>query len=598
VAPSGQVLPGSASIWDTNLGADGVRGKFAARASGGLSRYPCAVSFLQEPPRLGNTYDADPLLREYLARALPPSALFAVEPELRYLGELSGGRLFRMQLEDRLNEPRLTQWDPWGRRSDAIELTPLWREAARLAAEHGLVAVPYEGKNGEFSRLHQMAMVYLLEPSMDVYSCPLAMTDGAARTLVDLGNGELVRRALPRLTSRDPARAWTSGQWMTERVGGSDVSRTETVARLSPDGWRLYGTKWFTSATTAEMALTLARPEGNPVGSKGLALFYLETRDAEGRANGIAVNRLKDKLGTRKVPTAELTLDGARADPVAGLADGVRNIASLLNMTRLWNTVVAASGMRRALHLALDYSRRRTAFGERLAEKPLHRDTLASLEAEAEGAFLLAFRVAELQGRVEAGREGERDRLLLRVLTPLAKLTTGKQAVAVASEALEAFGGAGYVEDTGLPRLLRDAQVLPIWEGTTNVLSLDALRALSTPGAVEALSEETERALGAARDPSLRGPAEAASRALANARGWLASARDAEEAFAAGTRRLALTLGRALELSLLCGHAQWCLDQGKGRRAAAAARRFSRQAVDLVDPGLDPADARLLCDVP
>jgi len=577
----------------------GREGKFTARrARARRPGYRWPVPFFQDPPRLGNTYDSDPLLREYLARSLPPEALLAVEPELRYLGELAGGRLAQMQHEDRLNEPRLTPWDAWGHRVDRIELTPLWREAARLAAEHGLVAVPYERKLGEHSRLHQMAMVHLLEPSLDVYSCPLAMTDGAARTLLDLGSAALARRAVPRLTSRDPARAWTSGQWMTERVGGSDVSRTETVARRDGEGWRLHGTKWFTSATSSEMALTLARPEGNPPGSKGLALFYLETRDAEGRANGITVNRLKEKLGTRKVPTAELALDGAQAEPVAGLVDGVKNISSLLNTTRLWNAVVAAAGMRRALQLALDYARRRSAFGDRLAEKPLHQDTLAALEAEAEGAFLLAFRVAELQGRIEAGAARDADRQLLRVLTPLAKLATGKQAVAVASEALEAFGGAGYVEDTGLPRLLRDAQVLPIWEGTTNVLSLDALRALGAPGTPEALAEEAARLLASARDPSLRGAAAAASRALANARGWLAGAREAPRALEGGARRLALTLARALELALLCAHAQWCLESGKGKRAAAAARRLARQGVDLVDPDVDDGDARLLSEAP
>src|SRR5439155_8705142 len=144
------------------------------------------------------------------------------------------------------------------------------------------------------------------------------------------------------------------GQWMTERTGGSDVGLSETVARQSPEGWRLYGTKWFTSATTSQMALTLARPEGNGPGGRGLALFYLEVRDAEGRPN-VQLNRLKDKLGTRKVPTAELTLDGARAQPVAGLSDGIRNISSMLNITRTWNAVMAASGMRRGLALARDY---------------------------------------------------------------------------------------------------------------------------------------------------------------------------------------------------------------------------------------------------
>ena len=552
------------------------------------------MPFFQDPPRLGNTYDADPLLREALARALPPPALPGVEAELRELGELAGGRLYQQQLEERLLEPRLVSWDPWGRRVDQLELTPLWREAAGLSARHGLVAAAYERRLGDASRLHQFAMVHLLEPSMDVYSCPLAMSDGAARTLLDLGATALAERALPRLCSRDPARAWSSGQWMTERIGGSDVARTETEARRSPEGWRLFGTKWFTSAIQADMALTLARPEAAPPGGRGLALFYLEVRDAGGGMNGILVHRLKDKLGTRKLPTAEIALEGARAEPVAGLSDGVRNITPLLNVTRAWNTVVAAAMMRRALMLAQDYARRREAFGDLVDRKPLHLDTLAGIEAEAEGAFLLAFRVAELMGRREGGGAPDADRLLLRVLTPVAKLTTGRQAVAAVSEALEAFGGAGYVEDTGLPRLLRDTQVLPIWEGTTNVLALETLRALGKPGAGEALAAEARRLFSGVRDPGLREPAAAAGKALAHAEAWLGAAAAGPESREAGARRLALTLGRAMEAALLCHHAQWCLDQGRGSRAAAAARRLARSGLDLVDDEDGGEDARAL----
>ncbi|HEX9049671.1 MAG TPA: acyl-CoA dehydrogenase family protein, partial [Anaeromyxobacter sp.] len=481
------------------------------------------MAFYQDPPRLGDTYAADPLLREHLARTVPPAALAEIEPELAELGALAGGPLLELQAADRLSEPRLVQWDPWGRRVDRIELTPLWREAAVLAARHGLVAAAYERRHGAASRTHQLAMVYLLEPSLDVYSCPLAMTDGAARTLLDLGSPALVERAVPRLTSRDPARAWTSGQWMTERAGGSDVSGTETVARRDGDGWRLHGAKWFSSATSAEMALALARPEGNPAGSRGLALFYVETRNEDGTPNGILVNRLKDKLGTRKLPTAELTLDGARAVPVAGLTGGVRSVVPMLEVTRTWNAVVAAAGMQRALHLARDYAGRRVAFGAPLSAKPLHRDTLAGLEAEREGAFLLAFRAAALLGRRETGEATERERALARVAIPLAKLTTGRQAVALASEALECFGGAGYIEDTGLPRLLRDAQVLPIWEGTTNVLALDALRALAEGGVAGALAAEIDDGLAAARDPALVPVGAAARAALHHARGFLAS---------------------------------------------------------------------------
>jgi alkylation response protein AidB-like acyl-CoA dehydrogenase len=429
---------------------------------------------------------------------------------------------------------------------------------------------------------------------MDVYSCPLAMSDGAARTLLDAGNAALVARAVPRLTSRDPAQAWTSGQWMTERTGGSDVSGTETAARRDGDVWRLYGTKWFSSATTAEMALALARPDGSPAGSRGLVLFYVETRNEDGTSNGILVNRLKDKLGTRKLPTAELTLDGARAVPVSGLADGVRTVAPMLAVTRTWNAVVAAAGMQRALDLARDYARRRVAFGAPLAAKPLHRDTLAGLEAEREGAFLLAFRAAALLGRAEAAEATDADRALLRAVTPLAKLATAKQAVALASEVVECFGGAGYVEDTGIPRLLRDAQVLPIWEGTTNVLALDALRALAAEGAEEALAGEVASHLALARDPALRPVLEAAGGALERARAFLAAAGGAATR-EAGARRVALTLARALEAALLAAHAQWCLDAGRGPRALAAARRLARHGLDLLGAGAPEAgEAALL----
>ncbi len=298
------------------------------------------------------------------------------------------------------------------------------------------------------------------------------------------------------------------------------------------------------------MALTLARPEGNPPGGRGLALFYLELRDANGRLNNICIDRLKDKLGTRKVPTAELTLDGTPAQLVMGTSDGVKNITPLLNITRLWNGISAAALMRRSVALAVDYSHKRVAFGNLLSNKPLHVDTLEGMQAETEGAFHLAFFVAELTGRLETNEITGDQVSLLRLLTPLMKLTTAKQAVAVASEALEAFGGAGYVEDTGLPVLLRDAQVLPIWEGTTNVLALDALRALGQDDeSLLALKDETLRCVENAEAP-LKALVQST---LAQADNWLAHARE-KDALEAGARRFALTLGRTMELALLCKH--------------------------------------------
>ncbi|HEY8086879.1 MAG TPA: acyl-CoA dehydrogenase family protein [Polyangiaceae bacterium] len=554
------------------------------------------MAFFQEPPTLGNQFTTDRALRTYLERALPDDVRKVVEPELDAMGELSGGYFFELDRKHRGEEPKLVQWDAWGQRVDTIEVTPVWHAAARVAAEKGVVATAYERKHGELSRIHQFALAYLFDGSTEVYTCPLAMTDGAAKTLSVHANREVAERALPRLLSRDPARAWTSGQWMTERTGGSDVAISETVARRDGDSWRLYGTKWFTSATTSQMALTLARPEGNPPGGHGLALFYVETRDEQGRLRNIQVNRLKDKLGTKMVPTAELTLDGAPAIPVVGLTDGIKHISPMLNITRTWNAVGACVGMRRGLALARDYARKRVAFGAPLAQKALHVDTLAGMQAELEGALLLTFRAVALLGKEEAKTMTDEEAQLLRLLTPIVKATTAKQAVAVTSEALESFGGAGYVEDTGLPRLLRDAQVLPIWEGTTNVLSLDLMRALGKAGTLGPIEREVQRLCEATRGGRCSGAAEVALGAVAHARSWLEGAVGrGQPAVEAGARRFALTLGRAWELALLVDHAAWA--DGRGLPGpGAAARRFAQTAVDLVLDEDTAEDARTLFD--
>ena len=538
------------------------------------------MAFQQAPPTLGNQYDDDRVLRSYLARVFQGEAFGQVEKSLFEMGRLAGRELYDLQLADRLNEPTLTQWDAWGNRIDKIELTPLWRRAERIAAEHGVVATAYEQTHGSLSRVHQCALAYLFTPSTDIYSCPLAMTDGAARTLLTSGNQQLVERAVPHLITRDPKEFWTAGQWMTELTGGSDVGLSETVAKEQDGQYRLYGRKWFTSAISSQIALTLARPEGNPSGGRGLALFYLEMRDEQGRPRNIEINRLKDKLGTRKVPTAELTLDGTPAQLVKGPTDGVRNITPVLNITRLWNGISAVSLMRRGVALASDYAHRRVAFGAPLSEKPLHQDTLATLQAETEAAFHLAFYVAELTGQSETGQISEADALLLRVLTPVMKLTTGKQAVVVASEVLEMFGGAGYVEDTGLPVLLRDSQVLPIWEGTTNVLALDTLRVKHGLKQIEAT---VARCFDNVRDPHLAAAARVANSAMDHATKWLTAAeRAGQPALEAGARRFALTVGRTMELALFIKHAQWSRDHEHVVDSLASAHRFAALGTDLI----------------
>jgi acyl-CoA dehydrogenase len=285
-------------------------------------------------------------------------------------------------------------------------------------------------------------------------------------------------------------------------------------------------------------------------------------------------------LGTRKVPTAELWLENARAYLVDESHSGTRAIEPMLVITRAWNSVSAVAFMRRGLALAYSFARERQAFGKQLADLPLHADTLANLEAEFRAAFLLTFEFIELIGYDECGQISAEQKALLRLLTPITKLTTGKQAVTVLSEVVESFGGAGYVEDTGIPVLLRDAQVLSIWEGTTNVLSLDALLRSDIAAGMKALRARAESCARALSDPQLQNSGNAALTALIHAQRWLETPQEAD-ARQAGARRFAMTLGRALALALLAEDAQTRLQQGD-RSAVEYVSRFARSAVDQI----------------
>ena len=538
------------------------------------------TDFFQDAPRLSNQYESDEMLRSYVRWRLPGEVRADVEPELHQFGERAAGEILELGNAAEASLPRLVQYDPWGRRIDDIIVSDAWESLDRISAEEGLVATAYERAHGELSRVHQMLKLYLFHASSATYSCPLAMGDGAARFIeVHGGDNSAARAAFEHLTSRDPSRFWTSGQWMTERTGGSDVSQTSTVARWDEANqtYRLFGTKWFTSATTSQMALALARIDGSPGGGRGLSVFLIELRDEHGALRGIRVNRLKDKLGTRALPTAELTLDGAPAVLVGGEGDGVRKIAALFNVTRVANAVAAVSGMRRAIALARDYAARRVVFGKPLIEQPLHGETLTELETRLRASFLLAFQAVELMGKEECGIATPAEQSLLRLLTPVAKLYTAKQAVIVASEALEAFGGAGYIEDTELPRLLRDAQVLPIWEGTTNVLSLDVLRAIERTQALDAWLADVRRRLDAAEG---RAPATAVRRTRDGAeriQRYVESTRE-PAARQAGARRLAFALARVSAASRLIEHAAWAVDQTDKASASDASSFAERWA--------------------
>jgi putative acyl-CoA dehydrogenase len=537
-------------------------------------------NFFQEPPRLGNQYDDDRVLRSFLRQNLGPHVFAEAEPGLRRLGARAAGEMIELACEAERAPPVHVPFDAWGRRIDEIRVSPAWKALHGIAAEEGIVATAYE-RTHEQARVHQFALLYLYHPSSAIYSCPLAMTDGAARVLEIEGGEELQREIFPHLVSRDPNEMWTAGQWMTERRGGSDVSGTETVARREGGGFRLYGDKWFTSATTSEIALTLAKMEG----SSELSLFLVRLRDDEGRLRQIRIHRLKDKLGTRALPTAELALEGTPAYLIGGEGGGVKKIATVLNITRLYNACCGVGFMRRGLALARDYATRRQVFGRSLSEQPLHLETLARLQVDFEASFHLVFFAARLLGKEEMGTATEQERKILRLLTPLAKLFTAKKAVAVVSEILECFGGAGYVEDTGLPVLLRDSQVLTIWEGTTNVLSLDLLRVLLREDALEALlvdlAERIERvpaALAPARQ-SVREAIDQIRRHFA----WLVSADRAH--IEAAARHLAISLSRMISAALLIEHAAWSLERENNVLPVISAKRWCGEGmVGLLSP--------------
>lgn len=547
------------------------------------------MAFTQPAPQLANPYLTDRVLQSAMKRMLPHALFEHFHEEANELGQVVANELYPRQLRERLLEPRHTPFDAWGQRIDEIELTPLWQSMPALTARFGLVWHGYDGAKGAHARLFQFGLVYLVTAGNEFWSCPLAMTDGAARALVESGNEVLTRHALPRLTSRDAATLWTSGQWMTETTGGSDVGGTETRAVLGPDGrWRAWGRKWFTSAATSDMALLLARPEGNPPGTGGLALYYCEPRDAAGRLRNIVVERLKDKLGSRKLPTAELRLEGTPVELVGERSHGVRMIAPVLNQTRLWNAFAALSYFRRGLQLLRDYARRRQVFGKALAAQPLHQQTLAGLQAEFEAGLHLALHVAELMGKNETGTLDERHRLLLRLLIPITKLLTARQAVAGISEIVEGFGGAGYIEDTGLPALLRDVQVFSIWEGTTDVLSLDALKVLRADSVWSAVHAAMVSLIGQVGSEDA-GDSAALRHSLERAH----AACEAADGGEAQARGIALTVGRCFALALLLRHAAWALRAEGDRRPLLAARRFAAHGIERL-LATDAAATRLL----
>jgi putative acyl-CoA dehydrogenase len=536
------------------------------------------MEFYQLPPALDNQYSDDHILQAVLKRHLPAKIFYEVEQELKKFGEKVVKEMEPLAQEAEANPPIHVPYYPWGKRIDHITVTKAWDRLHEIAAEEGIVALGYERKHGEYSRIHQFAKLYLYHPSSAIYSCPLAMTDGAARVIELFGSEEMKSKAYKNLISRDPKKFWTSGQWMTERTGGSDVSGTSTVAKKVGNHFELHGVKWFTSATTSQMAMTLARIEGE----EKLSLFYVELRNDKGELQSILINRLKDKLGTKALPTAELTLEGTPAVLVGESGKGVKTIATLFNITRLYNACCAVGYMRRGIALSLDYAKKRKAFGKLIIDHGLHLETMAELQVRYEGCLQLTFHAAALLGKEELKTATEIESDSLRLLIPLVKLFTAKEGVAISSEVIESFGGAGYVEDTGLPQLFRNAQVLAIWEGTTNVLSLDALRAIKKENAAPAFLKDIENRLSGIKHSELQGLKDKTLKSIVEIQKVLVNgSKLTEEDLNTKARSMAMGLARTYVGALMLEHAEWGLSSNDRHGYVSAKRWFEQELFHL-----------------
>ena len=465
-------------------------------------------SLSQPSPHLGNQYTEDSPLIHYLQYFLPKPLLNSIEPLLTSIGEKASSEYWINAKEAERSPPVLQQFLATGERIDVIHTSQGWKNHAMIAPRDGIVALAYEADTpefqlGEYRRFVQAVVLYLYQPSSGLYGCPLAMTDGAAgvlRYLLRNNTGltgktkDKLEKAFKRLISRNPEEFITSGQWMTEKRGGSDVSNsTETIAvQYKTNKYRLYGYKWFSSATECDMSLALARiisyDESKELKQEDirkipLSLFFVKTRETKtGKLNNIEIIRMKEKLGTRQLPTAELVLKGTKATLISEVGKGVKMISHMLNITRIYNSSSAVSTMRRFLALLRDYGHRREVFKSKLNDLPLQQEILAEMDVKVRGNLLFYLKVAELLSKSEAGKISIEDAHLLRLFTPILKLFTAKECVKVCSEAVEGFGALGYIETSYIPMLLRDAQVLTIWEGTTNVLSYDVARVFANKG--------------------------------------------------------------------------------------------------------------------
>lgn len=464
-----------------------------------------------------NLYRADPWAGRLAALYLPPDLFAHLAPHLDRMGALAGGELDSLAGEADRNPPVLHPRNRRGEDDARIACHPAYRALEQVAfGDYGLAAMSHRGGvlgwPAPMPPAAKYALTMLFVQAEFGLCCPLSMTDSLARTLRKFGNPDLVARYLPGLTATDLDALRQGAMFMTEQGAGSDIGATAVMAAPAADGtWRLTGDKWFCSNPDAGTALVLARREGGPAGLRGVSLFLLPRERPDGTRNSYRIVRLKDKLGTRSMASGEIRLEGATAFLVGDPEAGFRQIADMVNNSRLSNGMRAAGMMRRATTEALFVAHRRIAFGRRLVEMPLMRRQLAKLLVPTEQARSMVYQAAEALRRADAGEPGAY--ALVRILTPLLKFRACRDARRVTGDAMEVRGGCGYIEEWSDPRLLRDSHLGSIWEGTSNIVALDVLRAAQREGSLPVLRAHVAGLVGNAAE--LPGLLPALDRALA-----------------------------------------------------------------------------------
>jgi alkylation response protein AidB-like acyl-CoA dehydrogenase len=544
-----------------------------------------------------NFFLADAGFQRLCESAMGAETYARARPHLVAMGEVAGGELDVLAHAADKNPPVLRAWDERGQRVDEVVFHPSYGRMEALAfGRFGLAALSHRpgvlGWPGPVPHVVKYALTYLFGQSEFGLLCPVNMTDSGARMLRHYGSAELQARYLPGLTATDMGALRQGTQWMTEKTGGSDVGAATTVARRGADGlWRLWGDKWFCSNANAAMAFTLARPEGAPEGTRGLAMFLVPKVLPDGRRNDLTLNRLKDKFGSRSMASAEVTYAGAVAYPVGDLGRGFKQMMEMVNVSRLSNALRSAALIRRAVLEALTHARARVAFGRTLAELPLLRAQLLQLVVDSEAAAAVVLHGAATLDRWDAGAADAR--ALFRITTPLAKYWITQHAREVTAEAMNVRGGNGYIEEWVNARLVRDSYLGAIWEGASNVVALDVQRAILREAAHEPLLAQIGERVGRVTEASAKPWVEAAREALEAARrriaNWPALARVEQELEA---RPVADALYHLLAASLLLAEGQALLDERGDAHYLLSGALYLRRWVVTREAGAPPFGAR------